>query len=67
MNKKEMIKIIQREEARIWKLQERYEKKLDEDLFYRDYKATKSLYKSSLSEWNAISILMEKLDIKSIN
>ena len=66
MTKEEMIKIIQEEEARIWKQQERHRKHLDKDLYYREYKATKSLYKSSSSEWNAISVLMEKLDIKSI-
>ena len=66
MTKEEMIKIIQEEEARIWKQQEHHRKRLDNDLFYREYKATESLYKSSSSAWNAISVLMEKLDIKDI-
>ena len=66
MTKEEMIKIIQEEEARIYKQQKRCEKKLKTDLFYKEYKATKSLYENSLSEWNAISVLMQKLDIKDI-
>ena len=66
MTKKEMIKIIQEEEAKMWKLQERYEKHLDTDLFYKEYKATKKLYKMYLSQWNAISRLMEKLEINPI-
>ena len=52
MTKKEMIKIIQEEEASIWKRHEYFRKRLDEDLFYKDYKVTKSLYKNYSSEWN---------------
>jgi hypothetical protein len=66
MTKKEIIKIIQEEEARLWKQQEYYRTHLDTDLFYREYKATKKLYKRYSSEWIAISVLMDKLDIKSI-
>ena len=58
-----MIKIIQEEEARIWKLQERYEKHLDTDLYYKEQKATEKLYKMYLSDWNATSRLMEKLEM----
>ena len=57
MTKKEIIKIIQEEERRIWIRAEHY----------RKHKVGGDSYQSQLSEWNAISTLMEKLDIKSIS
>ena len=63
MTKKQMIEIIQEQEARIWRLQQHFEKCSDRGGFYKEHK--KELYKNALSEWNAISDLMEKLEIKS--
>tara|TARA_R100001086_G_C11631954_1_gene201940 strand:+ start:230 stop:433 length:204 start_codon:yes stop_codon:yes gene_type:complete len=66
MNKKEMIKIIQKEEARLWKQGERLEKRLERGL-YVTRNHLESLIERISAEWTAISVLMDKLDIKKLD
>lgn len=66
MTKEEIIKIIQEEEARIWK----YGIGLEKDLETGRYVTRRSMeeyIQRTRAEWTAISELMEKLDIKKLD
>ena len=65
MTKEEIIKIIQEEEARLYEQQKQSAKYYDRGGFFKEHKW--ELYKCASSEWNAICVLMEKLDIKKLN